>query len=125
MYKSINCVVLCILEDHHKVTSGCGVRQVNETLIPGTLDIVPGDELHAVRCCNDNTPWCETVKPCLKEKTFDEAVEICSTYTNSSVPGDVYRLCREDEEQHTLCCYTGCNIDRLQSWVADIEHEWH
>ena len=57
MYKLINCVVLCISEDHHKVTYGCGIRQVKETLTPGDLDIVPGDELHGVRCCNQNSTW--------------------------------------------------------------------
>ena len=103
----------------HKVSYGCGIRQINRTLVPGGIEFKPFYEGHSVRCCNQNGTWCETPKPCKTEKTFDEAKDICNNYTNSTNPQEVFRLCREDEEQHNLCCRLGCNMDRLQTWIAD------
>ena len=108
----------------HKASYGCGIRQVSATLVPGDVTWAPWYELHAVRCCHQNGTFCATPTPCERCATYDEANDICNNYRNltdghNHAENDVWRLCRSDEEQHNLCCYQGCNIDRLAAWLAD------
>ena len=95
---------MCILSETNlqPVSMGCPKRNPNK---PVTQE--PANSKHNVRCCSINGDSCSS-RPCKKDKTYDEAVEICS--------GRGQRLCSEDELNK--CCGTGCNKDNEKTWIG-------
>ena len=73
----------------------------------------PGNEKHAVRCCNNNELKCMSPRPCQLSKTFEEAKNICDQQGLS--------LCSNNEMLDDICCKTGCDIDTETMWIADYE----
>ena len=71
----------------------------------------PGDEIHAVRCCNDDLTTCTTPLPCTVKGTYLEAVEVCSRRG--------LRLCPRAENLPDICCGKGCNVDTTTMWIGD------
>ena len=87
----------------HNVSKGCPKRYPDEKVMPNL-----GHSKHAVRCCNNKRDVCIS-KPCTSDKTYQEAVEHCSSKD--------FRLCFEDELNK--CCGTGCQFDHTTNWIAD------
>ena len=93
------------LKDFHFVTNGC------TKLFPSEISARPGDEKHAVRCCDNSKKTCISPEPCFLSSTFDEASTICSERG--------LELCRYGEDLSEICCKTGCEIDPLTMWISD------
>ena len=66
----------------------------------------PKHTKHAVRCCSMDGYTCSS-QPCSGDKTYCEAVEICSSRGS--------RICLMEELNS--CCETGCNFDHALTWV--------
>ena len=65
------------------------------------------DSKYNVRCCSSNGDSCSS-EPCESDKTYHEAVEICSSRD--------LRLCYEHEVNK--CCGRGCGHDNIYIWIA-------
>ena len=96
-----------MISDHHNVTNGC------TKLFPTNITPRPGDEKHAVRCCDNNKLTCMSPRPCQLSRTFNEAKNICAQQGLS--------LCSNNEVLDSICCKTGCEIDAATMWIADDE----
>ena len=92
---------------YHNITNGC------TKLFPSNISLSPGNERHAVRCCNNDQLTCISPKPCKKESTFEEAVNICAQQGLS--------LCSNNDILESICCSTGCMMDEETMWIADDE----
>ena len=92
---------------YHNVTNGC------TRLFPRDVTSHPGNEKHAVRCCNNNELTCMSPRPCQLSKTFEEAQSICAQNGLS--------LCSNNEILKSICCKTGCEIDSETMWIADSQ----
>ena len=98
-------IYTCILSEtnFHTVAMGCPIKNPNTPAIQE-----PGNSKHNVRCCSTNGESCSS-QPCKRGRTYDEAVEICSSRGE--------RLCYEHELNK--CCGTGCRLDNKHNWIAD------
>ena len=67
----------------------------------------PDESKHTVRCCSTKGDVCVS-EPCHSDKTYQEAVAICSSKG--------FRLCFEHELNY--CCGTGCGFDHTRNWIA-------
>ena len=97
--------------DFHLVTNGCNKK------FPSEITSRPGNERHAVRCCDDIGATCISVQPCRLASTYQEANEYCLEQG--------LRLCKNNEKIDEICCGTGCEIDPVTMWLADEELDLH
>ena len=72
---------------------------------------MPGNDKHAVRCCDNNRKTCISPEPCLVASTYQEASAICSEKGLA--------LCRYSDKLDEICCGTGCDIDPITMWISD------
>ena len=80
-------------------------------MFPREISAQPGNEKHAVRCCDNKAKTCVSPEPCFLESTYQEASEICLERG--------LELCRYTEELSEICCQTGCDIDPITMWISD------
>ena len=94
-----------LLVEFHNITNGCN------KLFPADIDVAPGHEKYAVRCCDNRKSTCISPQPCKLSSTYQEAENICFQQGLS--------LCSRNKELNSICCKTGCEIDYLPMWIAD------
>ena len=94
-----------LLVELHNITNGCN------KLFPADIDVAPGHEKYAVRCCDNGKSTCISPQPCKLSSTYQEAENICFQQG--------LNLCSRNDELNSICCKTGCEIDYLPMWIAD------
>ena len=116
-YFTIHCLYqLCYeyVSALHNVTNGC------PTLHPRDITSHPGDERHAVRCCNNIGTTCKSLSPCQLASTYREAQELCGEQgMRICARNEKLNFGKQGNEHLGICCQTGCNQDHLTMWIAD------
>ena len=111
------------MENRYAVCGRGVVGNMNECP-EGDSKLVPVDYLHKVWCCSDSpiSGWSEKCSGvwgeskfgsdgCFKEKTFEEAENICSLYGG--------RLCTIEELEGSCTKGTGCRYDAEMIWSSE------